>query len=172
MAKYTQYGPPAASVVTYEFPARDHLPPVKWTWYDGGMQPSPPESLEPSRRLPDNGTLIIGSRATVLADMIYQSIRIVPEVKMRELAPSLPAKTLPRVAGGDHFSEWVRACKGGEPAGSNFDYAARLTEAVLIGNLAVRTRRRIEWDAAAKRVSNLNDANQYLAKEYRSGFLA
>jgi hypothetical protein len=64
----------------------------------------------------------------------------------------------------------VRACKGGEPAGSNFAYSSRLTEMVLLSNVAVRARRRIEWDAAAMRVTNVPAANAFLTKEYRPGF--
>ena len=86
----------------------------------------------------------------------------------RRSAP-LPAKTLPRVEGG-HFAEWIRACKGGPAAGSNFAYASRLTELCLLSNIAIRARRAIEWDAAAMKITNLPSANQYLTKEYRPGF--
>ena len=89
---------------------------------------------------------------------------------MQEMAPTLPPRRLTRIPGGDHFAEWVRACKGGEPAGSNFAYSSRLTEMVLLSNVAVRARRRIEWDAAAMRVSNVPAANAFLTKEYRPGF--
>jgi hypothetical protein len=89
---------------------------------------------------------------------------------MQELAPTLPAKTLPRIEGGDHFTEWVRACKGGPAAGSNFEIASRLTELCLLSNVAVRARRALEWDAAAMKVTNVPEANQYLTKQYRPGF--
>jgi predicted dehydrogenase len=168
-ARQTEVSPPTASVVTYHFPARGNLPAVKWTWYDGGLMPLLPPDLEATRQLEPNGTLIVGSKATVFADTYYASARIIPEVKRRELAPTLPAKTLPRVVGG-HFAEWVRACKGGIPAGSNFEYAARLTETVLLSNVAVRARRPIEWDSAAMKVTNLPEANQYVTKSYRPGF--
>lgn len=119
--------------------------------------------------VPDNGTLIVGSKATVLAHPNYLSVRIVPEVRMQELLPRLPHKTLPRIAGG-HWAEWVGACKGGPAAGANFQYAAQLTDTVLLSCVAVRARRRIEWDAAAMKVTNFAAANQWLAKAYRPGF--
>jgi predicted dehydrogenase len=169
-AKHTEVSAPTASVVTYEFAARGTRPPVKWVWYDGGMRPPVPSWFDADRKVPDNSTFIIGSNATVLADATYQSIRIVPETRLRELAPSLPDRILPRVPDGDHFREWVDACKDGRPAGSNFDYAARLTELVLLSNVAIRSQRRIEWDARAMRVTNFPAANQYLDKEYRNGF--
>jgi len=168
-AHQTEISAPTGSVVTYEFPARGSMSALKWTWYDGGMMPILPPELEVARQLQDNGTLIVGSKGTVVADTYYAGARFIPEAKMRELAPNLPAKTIPRVKGG-HFAEWVAACKGGTPAGSNFDYSAQLTEAVLLSNVAIRARRRIEWDAAAMKVTNLPEANQFVTKSYRPGF--
>lgn len=162
---------PKASVVTYHFPGRGSLPPVKWMWYDGGLKPPLPTWFDAGRSLSHNGSLVIGSNASVYAPgMIYESVRLVPEARMRDLAPSLPEKTIERVPEADHFKEWVRACKDGPPAGANFDYSAPLTELVLLSNVALRCRRRIEWDSAAMRVTNVPDANQFLAKTYRSGF--
>lgn len=168
-AKQTDISPPTASIVTYDFPARGSMPGLQWKWYDGGLMPMLPPELEPGKQLLDNGTLIVGSKATVFADTYYSSVRVIPDAKMRELAPSLPPKTLPRVKGG-HFLEWVNACKGGTPAGSNFDHAAALTEAVLLSNVAIRARRPIDWDSAAMKVTNLPEANEFVAKSYRSGF--
>src|SRR5581483_3537647 len=162
---------PASSMITFKFPARGKLAPVTLKWYDGGLIPPPPPDFQPSadRPFPDNGTLFIGTKATVFASLYQQSVRIVPETKMQELAPSLPPKTIPRIEGG-HIAEWIRACKGGPAAGSNFEVAARLTELCLLSNVAVRARRPIEWDAAAMKITNLPEANQYLAKTYRPGF--
>ncbi|HXQ80353.1 MAG TPA: Gfo/Idh/MocA family oxidoreductase [Opitutaceae bacterium] len=168
-AHQTEVSAPTASVIRLHFPARGSMPPVKWTWHDGGLMPARPPELEEARKLQDNGTLLIGSKATVLADTYYDSIRIIPEAKMKELAPTLPPKTIPRVVGG-HFAEWLRACKGGVPAGSNFEYSSRLTESVLIGNIALRADRRIEWDSAAMKVTNLASANEFVASHYRPGF--
>ena len=168
-ANQTEISAPTASVTRLHFPARGSMPAVKWTWYDGGMMPPVPADLEETRKLQDNGTLLIGSKATVMCDTYYDSVRIIPETKMKEMAPSLPPKTIPRVAGG-HFAEWLRACKGGVPAGSNFEYASRLTESVLIGNVALRARRRIEWDSASMKVTNLPSANEFVTTHYRAGF--
>jgi predicted dehydrogenase len=160
---------PSSSIITFRFPARGKLVPLKLTWYDGGLIPPRPPELEDSRELPDNGTIIVGTKATALATVYYASIRILPESKMQQLAPTLPAKTIPRVEGG-HFAEWIRACKGGPAAGSNFDVASKLTELCLLSNVAVRARRPLEWDAANMRVTNVPAANKYLTKSYRPGF--
>lgn len=168
-AHLTDVSYPKASVITYEFPARGRHPALVWKWYDGGLTPPLPVAFEPGRKLIDNGTLIVGEKATVLADATYSSVRIVPEIRMREMAPALPPRTLPRVK-GTHFAEWVEACKGGTPAGANFEYSAQLTETVLLSCVAVRAQRRIEWDSAAMRVTNFAEANRYVTKEYRAGF--
>lgn len=169
-ARHTAVSAPTGSVITYEFAARGAMPALKWVWYDGGMQPPLADWLGEGRTMPENGTYIIGSKASVFADANYFSVRIVPEAKMQELTSSLPPKTIRRIPGGNHFKEWAAACKGGEPAGANFDYAARLTEMVLLSNVAVRAGRRIEWDGAGMKVTNVAAANQFVAKEYRAGF--
>jgi predicted dehydrogenase len=168
-ARQTEISPPKASMVTYTYPARGKLVPLKLTWYDGGLQPLLPPEMEPGKVLPQNGTLIVGSKATVYADTYYDSVQIIPDSKMLAMTPSLPAKTIPRV-GMTHFMEWVRACKGGVPAGSNFDYASGLAEVALLSNLAIRARRPIEWDSAAMKVTNFPDANRFLSVDYRPGF--
>jgi predicted dehydrogenase len=165
----TEISAPTASIIKMDFPARGNMPPLSWTWYDGNLMPTTPADLEPTRSLPEDGTLIVGSKATVLADTYYDSVRIIPEAKMQAAAPSLPPRTIPRVQGG-HFAEWIRACKGGVPAGSNFSYSSRLTESVLIGNIAVRAKRRIEWDSENLKVTNISSANAFVTKQYRAGF--
>ena len=169
-ANATAISAPTASVVTYQFAAHGTRPALKWTWYDGNMEPALPPEFELGRKLPDNSTLILGTKAALICQANYFTIRIVPETKMQEMASSLPARTIPRIPGGDHFAEWIGACKGGTPAGANFDYAARLTEMVLLSNVAVRARRRIEWDSAAMKITNLPSANEFLTKQYRPGF--
>jgi predicted dehydrogenase len=166
----TAISAPTASVVTYHFHARGTRPPLKWVWYDGNLEPVLPPEFELERKLPDNHTFIIGTKASVLAQANYFTVRIIPETKMQEIAPSLPPKTIPRVPGADHFAEWVTACKGGVAAGANFDYSSRLTEMVLLSNVAVRARRRIDWDSAAMKVTNLPAANEFVTKQYRPGF--
>ncbi len=161
---------PLASIVTNWFPARGNMPPVKYTWSDGGILPPLPKELEFGRDLPSEaGTLLFGSKATVLCSFYYETVRIIPEAKMREMAPSLPAKTIPRVQGGP-FAEWLNGIKGGPKPGSNFEYSGPFTEAVLLANVAIRSRRRLEWDAAAMKVTNVPDANQFVTKEYRPGW--
>jgi predicted dehydrogenase len=169
-AGQTEVSAPTASVVTYEFPARGQRPPLKWCWYDGRLTPPLPPAFEAGRKLPENATLILGTRAAAIADPNYFTLRLLPESRMQEQAGALPPRTIPRIPGGNHFAEWLRACKGGPAAGADFAYSARLTEMVLLSNVALRARRRLEWDGVRREVTNVPAANAFLTKEYRPGF--
>jgi predicted dehydrogenase len=153
---------PDWSVITYEFPARGELPPVKLVWYDGGKRPPRPPELEPGRELGGNGVLYVGERGTMLGH------RVIPEEKMKQIKP--PEKSIPRVAG--HHEDFFAACRGGRPACSNFEFAGNLTEAALVGNVAIRAGRRIDWDAEAMRPKNCSDPDvlRVIRREYRKGW--
>jgi predicted dehydrogenase len=151
---------PVASIVRYEFPARAEMPPVKLTWYDGGLKPARPAGLEEDRTLTEGGTIYVGDQGT-----IYNG-RLLPESRMREFTP--PPHTLPRSPG--HYVEWIRACKGGEPGGSNFDVSGPQAETILLGNIALLTRKKLLWDAANLRITNVPEANELLRRKYREGW--
>jgi predicted dehydrogenase len=151
---------PLASVVTYEFAAREGMPPLRLFWYDGGLKPPRPEQLEPGRDLPAEGNMYVGEKGTILEG------RIIPESRMK--AYTQPPKTLKRRPGT--WAEWVEAIRGGEPAGCNFDQATLITEAVLLGNIAIRTGKTLDYDGQAARFTNNDAANEYLKQPYRSGW--
>lgn len=160
---------PKTSFVVFRYPARGDRAAVTVRWYDGGLRPTIPITLPDDWQWKGNGTLIVGENAMILADTYATEMRILPEARANELEAALPAPSIPRVEGGP-FAEWIRACKGGKPAGSNFEYAGPFTEAVLLGNVAIRSQRRIEWDAAAGRVTNYEPANRFLEDTYRDGW--
>ena len=171
---------PLSSIVYYEFPARGKMPPVRLTWYEGGMMPPRPIELEDDRRMGDNeGCMFVGERGKILCCCYGQSPRIIPESKMQSVGR--PTRRIPRSPG--HYQEWLAACKGGPKAGSNFEHAAVLTEVVQLGNVAIRTGRLLEkdrgqnghcvrllWDKEHGKVSNVPEANRYLQMEYRKGW--
>ncbi len=163
---------PRASIVRYEFPARDNMPAVKLTWYDGRLKPPVPEGFEKGRKLGDNGALLIGDKGVIMhGSHGAGGVRIVPEVQMR--AYKLPAATIPRVKDGSagHERDWVRACKDGKPASSTFEYGGSLTEMVLLGVLAMRVKdTRLEWDGENMRFTNNEEANSLVKPEYREGW--
>ena len=158
---------PLSAVITFRFPARDDMPPLKLTWYEGTRPPRPPE-LEDGRRMPaEGGVLFKGTKGTIMCGVTGGSPRIIPEAKMQEA--ELPAKTIARV-GGSHEQDWVRACKAGEPAGADFSYSGPLTEFCCLGNIAKRVDARIEWDAKNIKITNVPDANKFVKTEYRTGW--
>jgi len=162
---------PRASIVHYSFPARGGMPPVKLHWYDGGLMPERPEELESGRQLPDNGVLFVGDKGKMAVVNFGGSPRIIPEEKMRDY--KRPPKILERVEGGEdgHERNWIRACKGGKPAGSNFDYSGPMTESVVMGNLATRyPGKKLEWDGEKMEVTNFAEANQLVNPPYRQGW--
>ncbi|MCB9058562.1 MAG: Gfo/Idh/MocA family oxidoreductase [Calditrichae bacterium] len=162
---------PLASMITYRFPERGSKPPVKLTWYDGGFMPPRPEELEPGRKMGDDdgGVLFFGSKGKMMCSCYGDNPRIFPETKMKEY--KRPEKTIPRSPG--IHQEWIDACKGNGKTTSHFGYASKLTETMLLGNLAVRFKDKntiLEWDGAEGRITNLEEANQYLQMEYRKGW--
>ncbi len=159
---------PVSSIITLRFPARGKLPPVKLTWYDGGLTPCIPDELEEGRRIGDRngGVLLVGDKGTIMCGCYGENPRIIPESKMA--AYEQPPKTIPRSPG--IHEGWLAACKGGKPASSNFDVSGNLTEIVLLGNLALRTGRRLDWDGPNMKVTNFPEANQYVHRGYRDGW--
>ena len=159
---------PQASIVRYRFPARGDMPPVKLTWYDGGLMPERPEELEPGRKMGDTygGVVYIGDKGKILTGSHgARALRIIPESKME--AYQRPPKSLPRSIG--HRAEWIAACKGQGTPGSNFEYAAPLTELVLLGNVALRLwDQKLEWNG--EKFTNSEEANRYLGRQYRKGW--
>jgi predicted dehydrogenase len=159
---------PDWSVITYEFPARGGQPPVKVTWYDGGKLPPRPKGLEASRAFEERyGYYLVGDSGVIYdPSEKCASPRLLPESRMREA--KFPPKTIPRVPGGEPFQEWIAACKGGPLPGSNFEYAAPLTEMVLLGNVALRARgRKLQWDSANLRIPNAPELEPLLRLSYR-----
>jgi predicted dehydrogenase len=169
--KFEQY--PRSSIVRYKFPARENMPAVNVTWWDGGLMPARPDELEAGRKMGDDdgGLLFIGDKGMMMAGCYGASPRIIPETAMR--AYKKPEPTIDRVEGGidGHEQDWVRACKGGKPASSNFNYSGPLSEMVLMGNLAVRfPDKRLLWDGEKMEVTNDSEANAYVKREYREGW--
>jgi hypothetical protein len=151
---------PKGAIVTYRFPARGKLPPVKLVYYLGTrVKEMPrPEHLEKERSFnTTGGQLIIGQEASILAGTHAQSARIIPEKRMQEVGR--PEPKYERAEGG-HFGSWLLACRGGKPALSRFEYAGPLNEVCLLGTIANLTGRRIEWDAANMRIGNDPDLDQ------------
>jgi len=161
-ATWHELGPevyPRSFQVRYEFPERDGMPPVTLVWHDAGFEPPRPKELEAGRHV--SGLLYIGDEGTLMGH------RLIPESKMQKYGR--PPRVLPRSVGQD--KEWIDACRGGEPAGSDFvAHAGLLTETPLLGNIAMRVGKKLTWDGPSLRFTNDEAANRYLHREYRQGW--
>jgi len=165
---------PLASIVHYEYPAREGMPAVKVHWYDGGLKPERPKELEIGRPLnqESSNVLFIGSKGVLRCGEYGGSPQLLPYERMREFSKNKPPQTLKRIT-TSHEGNWIEACKTGGQATSNFDYAGPFTEMVTMGNLAIRPEnvgKKLEWDGANMRVTNDEKANDYVHMHYRDGW--
>jgi hypothetical protein len=158
---------PMATTTYYEFPARGARPPVKLTWYDGGLLPPKPEELGEERVNPGGGVLFVGSKGKLMHDTYGSNPRLLP--KSLHESFGTPPQKLPRIE-TSHEMNWVEAAKGKTPASCPFDYAAKLTEVMLLGIVALRAGTKIHYDGASMKVTNAAGANEFLRRDYRTGW--
>lgn len=175
-AQVTGYDPklhsetcPPGTIVTYQFPAKDQRPAVRLVWYDGVSRPTRPPELG-QEKLPEIGALVLGDKGKILyGSHGAAGCRIIPDEQMEEYRQVEQPSSIPKSPG--HHAEWLRACKGGPPAGSGFDYGGPLTELALLGIIAFRLPGTLlQWDAAQMRFTNSAEANRYLSRPYRAGW--
>ena len=158
---------PMATTTYYEFPARGSKPAVKLTWYDGGLTPPKPMELGDTQLNGEGGALLIGSKGKLIYDTYGLKPRLLPE--SLEKSVGTPPQSLPRIA-TSHEVNWANAAKGKGEASTPFEYAARLTEVMLLGIVALRAGKRIHYDGEDMRITNLPEANEFLKREYRKGW--
>ena len=159
---------PMATKTYYEFPARGSKPPVKLTWYDGGMfPPTPPELGEGEKLNGEGGAIMVGTKGKVMYDTYGLRSRLLPDSLQKSVGD--PPKTLPRIT-TSHETNWSNACKGIGEASTPFEYAAKLTEVMLLGVVALRAGGKIHYDGADMRVTNSREGNDLLKREYRRGW--
>jgi hypothetical protein len=159
---------PLATQTFYEFPARGKMPAVKLTWCDGGLLPPKPEEMGNEDFNKEGGALLIGSKGKLLHDTYGLKPRLLP--KSLHESYGKPAKKLPRIPNEAHEMNWVNTAKGKGQASCPFEYAARLTEVMLLGVVALRAGKKIKYDGANMRVTNVAVANDFLKREYRQGW--
>jgi predicted dehydrogenase len=176
---------PESSKIRFEFPAREALPPLTFWWYDGGRKPVPEltaDIQEMLDKVPDSGCLLIGDKGELFSGQDYGarfSVKLKGEKELsdgnnHEAVKAVP-QTTPRNAfegGGDlrHHLEWIAACKGGPVPYSDFDIAAYLTEIILLGCVALRVGKKLEWDGPNMVAKNAPEAAQFIRREPRQGW--
>jgi len=136
------------------------MPACKLTWYDGDLIPKKVNG----QTVPANGVMFVGTEGMMFAD--YGKYKLFPGDKFNDFKP--PAETIPNSIG--HHAEWIKACKDGSPTTCNFDYSGALTETVLLGNVAYRLGKALDWDAEKLVVTNVPEAAKLINKEYRAGW--
>ena len=178
---------PTSSKIRFEFPARGDQPPVTLWWHDGGNKP-PKEVTANVVSLLDqvsgSGCILVGDKGELFSPddgdgdfRFFAKLKDEKELTRateHEAAKAIP-QTLPRnlFKGGTderQHQEWIAACKGGAPGYSNFDVAAYLTEIMLLGCVAMRTGKKLEWDGPKMRAKNAPEASQYVRRKYRKGW--
>ncbi len=179
---------PPSSIVHFKFPGKDGHPDIKLTWMDGGLLPERPAELKADEPMGncDGGVIFEGTKGKIMADCYGANPRLLPTSRMAQ--DKLPAPSLPRVPEG-HYVQWVNACMQGYGKGvtsSPFDFAGPFSEAILMGNLAIRSynlkvkndkgedtfpgRKKLLWDAKNMKITNFDEANAFVKREYRPGW--
>jgi hypothetical protein len=189
---------PLRSKIRFEFPAREGLPPVTYRWYDGGdARPGargghdgsnkPPRDVTADVEamldaVPGSGCLLVGDQGKLFSPDDYGTRFFIKLHGEKEFRPgkeheavaavpqSLPRNAFEGDADARHHLEWIAACKGGRPGYSDFSIAAYLTEIILLGCVALRVGKKLEWDGPKMRALNAPSAAQYVRREYRKGW--
>jgi predicted dehydrogenase len=177
---------PASSIIHLNFPRTDGKGNIKLTWMDGGLLPKRPDELLPNEPMgdPDGGYIFEGTKGKLMGN--YNTVPVLlPTSRMKE---ALPKPTLPRVEGAEagHYTQWVDAIRAGYgkmKISSPFEFAGPFTEAVIMGNLALRSynmrvegpnpfpgRKKLLWDAKNMKITNFDEANQFVRRKYRPGW--
>ena len=156
---------PMATTTYYEFPARGNKPAVKITWYDGGLLPPKPEDMGTEEFDKGGGVLYVGSKGKLLHGTYAQNPRLLGALAN---APK-PPQTYKRIP-TSHEINWIDAIRGRQEVTSPFSYAAKLTEIMLLGVVALNAGKKIQYDGASMKIANAPEAEQFLRRQYRSGW--
>ena len=164
-----KYTFPQRAVIRFDFPARGSMPPVKVFWHDGLKERPDIEGVAKDEPLGDkdtNGSLLMGDKGMVTTGCYGERTRLVPAAKTKDY--KMPPQLLTRSPG--HYRDWIRACKGGDPACSDFSVAGPFVQWMLLGVISMKFEGKLNWDARAMRFTNNNEANKHLRPTFRKGW--
>jgi hypothetical protein len=159
---------PLSSLIQLEFPETKMLPAFDLYWYDGGMKPFIPEELKEDKRdMPEEGMMFVGDRGKILASFHGRDPEIIPSRLMKAY---LGEKETPERERGPRSNTWAAAIKNDQESPGSFKYAGPVTEAINLAAVALRAGKRVEYDSANMSITNDDEANKYLRREYRKGW--
>lgn len=174
---------PASSSLKLKFPGKGGKPTTYLHWVDGGLLPDRPEELDPNEPMGDDGggAIIIGTKGKMMCGTYGNNATLLPTALSKDVKVPQVTKRVPE----GHYLQWVNACIAGfgkNELSSSFDYAGPLTESILMGNLALRSwnikganggfpgRKKLLWDAENMKITNFDEANQFVKRTYRDGY--
>jgi predicted dehydrogenase len=158
---------PLSCIIRFQFPAQAELPPFDLFWYDGGMKPLVPDELRATgKALTPEGMMFVGDKGKILAGFRGENPVLLPETKMVYLIKEESGEE----AGSRGNDVWIEAFKNKTQSPGSFLYAGPVTETILLGAVALRTRKRVEYDSLNMKITNVPEANKYLTREYRKGW--
>ena len=184
---------PKTSKIRFVFPAREGLPETEFFWYDGNPRDKSVTPLRPSEevtknirdlleKVPSSGCLLIGEKGQIFSPDDYGArffVKLNDEKEFvnglthegaKAIPVTLPRNTLSTNTDTKQHLEWIAACKGGPTPYSNFDIAAYLTEIILLGCIALRVGKKLEWDGPNMQATNAPEAAHFVKRNYLNGF--
>jgi len=168
---HNDYSFPAACTLRIRFASSGDRPALDIFWYDGGIKPAVPEELmAENKELKEEGMMFVGDKGKIIGGFLSDDPRIIPEAKMSAFESTTQGAR--RNSGrGERESAWITAFKGGSASYGDFTLAGPITDTVNLAAISLRLGgRRLLWDSAARKISNVAEANKYLTREYRAGW--
>ena len=164
---------PTASSVRFKYPARGRMSAVDVIWYEGGMRPPTPPELEiDNQELAAEAMMFVGRKGKILAGFQVENPRLIPERRMHghPVPPAPPARGREPGEVAPSMREWIAAARGGPQSSGSFLNAGPISEAVNLYAIALRTGKKLLYDGATRKITNVADANKYLSRVYRKGW--
>jgi hypothetical protein len=159
---------PHSSIIHFKFPKQETLPPFDLIWYDGGMKPVLPEELEADGKdMPAEGMMFVGDKGKILGGFRNENPVLIPESKMKGYTVEKENERQPGVRSED---VWVDAFLEKKQSPGSFLLAGPISETINLGAVALRARKKVMYDAATMKITNVPEANQFLTREYRKGW--
>ncbi len=157
---------PLSCIIRFKMPAQKEMGPFDLIWYDGGIKPiTPDELLEDGDSLTPEGMMFVGDKGKILAGFRGESPRLIPKSRMEGISNEQS-----REERYDANAIWIKAFKEKTQSPGSYLYAGPVTETILLGAVALRARKRVEYDTVNMKITNIPDANKYLTREYRKGW--